>query len=48
MVELTLAADRLNHWMRECVYDTPRPVWTGHDEPVDRLRLFGREPIEKG
>ena len=37
MVELTLDADRLKHWMRECVYDTPRPVSTGQAKPVDRL-----------
>ena len=37
MVELTLDADRLNHWMRECVYDTSRIVSTGQAKPVDRL-----------
>ena len=37
MVELTLDADRLNHWMRECVYDTSRTVSTGQPKPVDRL-----------
>ena len=37
MVELTPDADRLNHWMRECVYDTSRTLSTGQAKPVDRL-----------